>query len=128
MPRTGSVRTRSGFIPVGVKMLQRWQQITGVMAVSSVVMLLGLYTGTVYTQQQWNEHYTLWRELERHEKQYELSQESVANALRETASRSQMVPLGPERLLRIPMTATSNPVMPPTPVSTPRTPFFPVGY
>ncbi|MEN9205895.1 MAG: hypothetical protein Q6J68_07415 [Thermostichales cyanobacterium SZTDM-1c_bins_54] len=119
--------SRRSYLPVGVKALQRWHRITSLMAGSSVVMLLGLYTGTVYTQQQWNEHYTLWRELERHEKQYELSQESIANALRETASRSNMVPLGPERLLRIPM-APTTPAIQPTPLPTPGSPFFPVGY
>ncbi|GAB4213230.1 MAG: hypothetical protein OHK0012_08950 [Synechococcales cyanobacterium] len=115
--------------PRWLKVLQRWQRITTLMAGSSVVIVLGLYTGTVYTQQQWNHQYAVWKELERHEQQYELSQESLANALRETAQRTNMVPLEPRRLLRIPI-ATPPPTPPqnrPDPVPTAPV-FFPAGY
>ncbi|MFS8856224.1 hypothetical protein NW851_05770 [Synechococcus sp. H55.7] len=122
--------------PVWKKHLVRWQQISTGMAIVSGLAVLGLYSWTVHTQSQWSQRYQVWQQMQRNERQFLLAQESIANALREVADRSDMVPLVPERMIEVPF-ASPGPVEPhpghqaalraasPTEKAPP---FYPVGY
>jgi hypothetical protein len=99
------------------------------LAILSCAAVLGLYSWTVYTQQRWIKQYEALEQMKRNERQYLLTQESIQNSLRETASRSDMVPLVPERMIEVPI-ADPLPATPtPTPLLAPPSEgFYPVGY
>ncbi len=95
--------------PVWKKHLVWWQQISTGMAIVSGLSVLSLYSWTVHTQSQWSQRYQVWQQMQRNERQFLLTQESIANALREIADRSEMVPLVPERMIEVPFASASSP-------------------
>jgi hypothetical protein len=109
--------------------LNWWKHATTGLAILSCAAVLGLYSWTVYTQQRWIKQYEALEQMKRNERQYLLTQESIQNSLRETASRSDMVPLVPERMIEVPI-ADPLPATPtPTPLLAPPSEgFYPVGY
>lgn len=105
-----------------------WHRTSTGLAIASGLAVLSVYSWTVHTQSQWSQRYQVWQRLQRHEQQFLLTQESIANSLREIAERSEMVPLVPERMIEVP-------IAPPSPASgqrqntsQPARPFYPVGY
>ncbi|MEN9203504.1 MAG: hypothetical protein Q6K80_07305 [Thermostichus sp. DG_1_6_bins_120] len=89
--------------PDWMEQLSRWKQITTGVAIVSGVAVLSLYSWTVHTQSRWSQQYQVWQQMQRNERQFLLTQESIANSLRETASRSEMVPLVPDRMIEVPI-------------------------
>ncbi len=84
-----------------------WKQISTGMAVVSGVSVLSVYSWTVHTQSRWSQLYRVWQQMQRKEQQFLLTQESIANSLREIADRSAMVPLVPERMIEVPIAVPS---------------------
>lgn len=130
---TGSLRSAhpQGH-PGWVGALQWWQRTSTILAFLSCSTVLGIYSWTVYTQERWNRQYEALQQMRRHERQFLLTQESIANSLRDTAARSDMVPLVPERMIEVPI-ASPREDPDPDPQFQARTPekqehFFPVGY
>ncbi len=119
-----------------------WKQISTGMAILSGVSVLSLYSWTVHTQSRWSQRYQVWQQMQRNERQFLLTQESIANSLREIADRSEMVPLVPDRMIEVPIASPSQ--VEPDPAhqatalperalraahATEKTPlFYPVGY
>ncbi|MCF2972336.1 hypothetical protein L1047_14150 [Synechococcus sp. Nb3U1] len=89
--------------PVWTEYLSWWKQISTGVAIVSGFSVLSLYSWTVHTQSQWSQRYQVWQQMQRNERQFLLTQESIANSLRETASRSEMVPLVPDRMIEVPI-------------------------
>ncbi|MEO0803693.1 MAG: hypothetical protein AAFY57_15635 [Cyanobacteria bacterium J06642_2] len=75
---------------------------TGILAVLSTVVVLGLYGSNVRAQSHWNQQYRELERLKQAESQYELDRESIVNSLRVTLEHSNLVPLAPERLIQLP--------------------------
>ncbi|MFQ3584776.1 MAG: hypothetical protein SNJ85_07570 [Cyanobacteriota bacterium] len=84
------------------------KQISTGIAIVSGFSVLSLYSWTVHTQSQWSQRYQVWQQMQRNERQFLLTQESIANSLRETASRSEMVPLAPDRMIEVPIALPSS--------------------
>lgn len=116
--------------PAWVGALRWWQRTSTVMAFLSCSTVLGIYTWTVHTQERWNQQYEALQQMRRHERQFLLSQESIANSLRETADRSDMVPLVPERMIEVPIASPrpAEKIVSSSNISEQKEPFFPVGY
>ncbi|MDX2270611.1 MAG: hypothetical protein NW237_01495 [Cyanobacteriota bacterium] len=117
-------------LPAWLQRLLWLKQITTVSAILACLTVLGLYSWTVYTQQRWSKQYQTLEQMRVNERQFLLTQESISNSLRDAASRSNMVPLVPERMLEVPI-ASPLPVEPK--VATANQPtientFYPVGY
>ncbi|MEN9229797.1 MAG: hypothetical protein Q6L68_02725 [Thermostichus sp. DG02_5_bins_236] len=94
--------------PDWVEQLSWWKQISTGIAIVSGFSVLSLYSWTVHTQSQWSQRYQVWQQMQRNERQFLLTQESIANSLRETASRSEMVPLVPDRMIEVPIALPSQ--------------------
>ncbi len=138
-------RERSDLSPVGslrsahpqgkpgwVAALQWWQRTSTILAFLSCSTVLGIYSWTVYTQERWNQQYEALQQMRRHERQFLLTQESIANSLRDTAARSDMVPLVPERMIEVPIAPpreeSESDLQRQPQVSPQQEQFFPVGY
>ncbi|MEN9225989.1 MAG: hypothetical protein Q6L60_12970 [Thermostichus sp. HHBFW_bins_43] len=122
--------------PVWIEHLSWWKQISTGVAIVSGFSLLSVYSWTVQTQSQWSQRYQVWQQMQRNERQFLLTQESIANSLRETANRSEMVPLVPDRMIEVPI---SQVIRDPdqqmghnktkAPQETEKAPlFYPIGY
>ncbi|MEN9223295.1 MAG: hypothetical protein Q6M04_12745 [Thermostichus sp. BF3_bins_97] len=94
--------------PVWTEHLSWWKQISTGVAIVSGFSVLSLYSWTVHTQSQWSQRYQVWQQMQRNERQFLLTQESIANSLRETASRSEMVPLVPDRMIEVPISQVAR--------------------
>lgn len=128
--RSGSLRSaHPQSLPAWVETLRWWQRTSTILALLSCSTVLGIYSWTVYTQERWNQQYEALQQMRRHERQYLLSHESIANSLRDTAARSEMVPLVPERMIEVPI-ASPRPETETAATQRQRQeePFFPVGY
>ncbi|ABD00432.1 MULTISPECIES: hypothetical protein [unclassified Synechococcus] len=111
-----------------------WKQISTGMAIVSGLSVLSVYSWTVHTQSRWSQRYQVWQQMQRNERQFLLTQESIANSLREIADRSDMVPLVPERMIEVPIALPSTASgqgqskAKPLEASEQAPPFYPVGY
>ena len=118
--------------PGWVVALQWCQRTSTILAFLSCSTVLGIYSWTVYTQERWNQQYEALQQMRRHERQFLLTQESIANSLRDTAARSDMVPLVPERMIEVPIAPpredSGSDLQHQSQVSPQQEPFFPVGY
>jgi hypothetical protein len=125
--------------PVWTEHLVWWKQISTGVAIVSGFSVLSLYSWTVHTQSQWSQRYQLWQQMQRNERQFLLTQESIANSLRETASRSEMVPLVPDRMIEVPIASPNQVARDPAQewgqnkAEAPQEPekaplFYPIGY
>ncbi|MGQ9838879.1 MAG: hypothetical protein ACUVRV_13180 [Cyanobacteriota bacterium] len=94
--------------PDWVEQLSWWKQVSTGIAIVSGFSVLSLYSWTVHTQSQWSQRYQIWQQMQRNERQFLLTQESITNSLRETASRSEMVPLVPDRMIEVPIALPSQ--------------------
>ncbi len=94
--------------PAWIEHLVWWKQISTGVAIVSGFSVLSLYSWTVHTQSQWSQRYQVWQQMQRNERQFLLAQESIANSLRETASRAEMVPLVPDRMIEVPLASADR--------------------
>ncbi len=115
--------------PVWLQHLLWWRRVTTGMTVISFGAMLVFYSWTVYTQQRWSQQYQALEQMKRNERQFLLTQQSITNSLRDSATRSNMVPLVPQRMIEVPAASPSPeqavaPLLPTTPPS----PTYPIGY
>lgn len=94
--------------PDWIEQLSWWKQVSTGIAIVSGVSVLSLYSWTVHTQSQWSQQYQIWQQMQRNERQFLLTQESITNSLRETANRSEMMPLVPDRMIEVPIALPSQ--------------------
>lgn len=78
------------------------QVLTGTIAIATTLITAGVYVRTVQAQDEWNQLHRRLRQLQLDERHYVLTREELAQALREAASQSQLVPLSPERVVTVP--------------------------
>ncbi len=128
----GSLRMAHALeMPVWVRYVTWWRQTTTGVAILTCAMTTGLYSWTVYTQHRWSVQYEALEQMQRNDRQFQLTQESMANSLRETATRGEMVPLVPDRMIDLPVLPLDPAVIPilePDPEQSPSPQSLPVGY
>jgi hypothetical protein len=115
--------------PIWLQHLLWWRRVTTGMTVISFGAMLVFYSWTVYTQQRWSQQYQALEQMKRNERQFLLTQQSITNSLRDSAARSNMVPLVPQRMIEVPAASpgsqpTPAPLLPPHVASPP----YPIGY
>ncbi|MGF1577081.1 MAG: hypothetical protein ACFCU9_14320 [Cyanophyceae cyanobacterium] len=117
-------------MPTWVRYADWWRQTTTGVAIFTCAITTGLYSWTVYTQHRWSIQYEALEQMQRHDRQFQLTQESMTNSLRETATRGEMVPLVPDRMIDVPIIPSAGIEIPlaPTPVTTTTQRILPVGY
>ncbi len=118
----------SGYEPSWLQYLYWWRQATTGVALISCTAAIGLYSWTVHTQHHWSEQYAVLGRMKRNELQLQLALQSTGNALRVSAEHSDMVPLGPERLIELPSQSLESVDESASTLSVPGTTFYPVGY
>lgn len=128
----GSLRMAHSLeMPVWVRYVAWWRQTTTGVAILTCAITTGLYSWTVYTQHRWSVQYEALEQMQRNDRQFQLTQESMANSLRETATRGEMVPLVPDRMIDLPVLPLDSAVVPalePDPEQSPSPQIPPVGY
>ncbi|WP_017324604.1 hypothetical protein [Synechococcus sp. PCC 7336] len=87
--------------PLWLKGVEVFRAATFAIAAVSTAATLGVYVQTVRTQEMFGGQYSNLQQLRRDERQHLVNSEGMANALRETATTIDMVPLSPERMLQI---------------------------
>ncbi|NJL97700.1 MAG: hypothetical protein HC818_01830 [Synechococcaceae cyanobacterium RM1_1_27] len=115
-------------MPTWVRYATWWRQTTTGVAIFTCAITTGLYSWTVYTQHRWSVQYEALEQMQRHDRQFQLTQESMANSLRETATRGEMVPLVPDRMIDVPIIPAEGIEIPPAPAATATQQIRPVGY
>ena len=123
LPRTASLQK-----PVWLKGLETVRVASTALVAIAAVSTLGLYTNTVKTQNTFRQEHRHLQQLRRDRSAFQLIDESMANAMRDSAVVADMVPRTPERILELDALPARTPPTLMDGHSTPSAIVFPTGY
>ena len=113
--------------PVWLRGLRAMQTASTALVAVAAVATVGFYASTVKTQDTFRQQYRHLEQLQRDSSAYQLIEESMANAMRDSAVMSDMVPHSHDRIVELepaparPQQALSDSQLPPGAA-------FPAGY